>query len=179
VGTVDAKVTFVLLKAVVIFFLIFVPYIIWSKLRFSLLKFFWKKDNFKSIVDVLFSLPFFELLFVVWLGLVFGVHNLLGFNIFSLLEQKAFFVLMFIIIVISYILEFNVFLLGTEKATLYISPIKEAGLGKSNNKYTLYLNGVRVLSSANKDDLREFIRKIKDYLKPDMQRSFEKFLDII
>ncbi len=178
---VDAKATVVLLETIAAVFLILLPYIIWSRLRFSLLRFFWKKDNFKSIVDVLFSSIFFELILALWLGLIFTVHNFLGFNIFTPLAQKASLFLIFIMLFISYIVEveFYIRVFGHKEAKLYISPIKEIGFAKSDSKYILYLNGVKVVSSTQKDDLREFVIKIKDYLKPSIREDFEKFLVII
>jgi FlaA1/EpsC-like NDP-sugar epimerase len=166
-----------ILEALALALIIFGPIILWKRLRFVLLRFFWKKDNFKYVVDVLFSLLFSELIFAIWLVLVFTVHNFLGFNIFIPLVQKAVLFLIFIILIISYIVEFYVYFSGNEKAKLYISPIKTIGFGKSGDEYILLLNGIKVVSSTKKDDLKKFLEDIKDYLYSEVKKDFEDLIE--
>jgi hypothetical protein len=164
-----------ILGALALALIIFGPIIIWKRLRFVLLRFFWKRGNFKSVLDVLFSSLFFELIYMIYLSLVFFVHNFWGLNIFSPLIQGVVLLLSFILVVTSY--EARIHLLGDENAKLLISPIKTIGFGKSGDKYILLLNGIEVMSSDKKDDLKKFVENIKDYLNSEVKKDFEDFIE--
>jgi len=166
-----------ILKALAIALIIFGPIIIWKRLRFVLLRFFWKRGNFKSALDVLFSSLFFELIYMIYLSSVFFVHNLLGLNIFGPSIQGIVLLLIFILVVTSYIVESSIHSLGDKNAKLLISPIKTVGFGKSGDKYILLLNGIEVLSSTKRDDLKKFIEDIKDYLNLEVKKDFEYLIE--
>jgi uncharacterized membrane protein (DUF485 family) len=167
-----------ILKALALVLIIFGPAIIWKRLRFVLLRFFWKKKgNFKFALDVLFSSLFFELIYMIYLSLVFFVHNLLGLNIFSPSIQEIVLLLIFILVVTSYIVEARIHSFGDESAKLLISPIKTIGFRKSGDKYILLLNGIEVLSSTKRKDLKKFVEDIKDYLNLEVKKDFEDIIE--
>lgn len=165
------------IQVLILLIIFFISTVATEKIRFSLLGFFWNKKGFDVIKSVVFSFFYFSIVAAIINISFVLILQRLNISILSVTAIRMDIIFLVLFIAMLYLVDWAVNFLSKVPSAfinpqLNTSSVTTIEIGKTkDDKYILYFNGYKVRVFPTKEELVEFLRKVRDYLDSEMYKQ--------